>query len=75
MIAILQLNPPWWVMTPRGFAYARALIDYGPDTNTVFLCDSERDRQCFAVDSAEIRFGENAMWDLQEPEPFGERNV
>jgi hypothetical protein len=67
---ILQLNPPIYVMTPLGEAFARLVIDYGPDTNPVFVCDIFKDRACVNIDSAEIRFGGNAMYDLQDPEPF-----
>lgn len=72
---ILQLNPPMHVMTPKGEAFARLVIDYGPDVNPVFVVDLFSDRGCLCVDAAEIRFGPNAMYDLQEPEPFKERNI
>jgi len=72
---MLQLNPPMHVMTPKGEAFARLVIDYGPDVNPVFVVDLFSDRGCFCVDAAEIRFGPNAMYDLQEPEPFTERNI
>jgi hypothetical protein len=72
---IFQLNPPIHVMTPLGEAFARLVIDYGPDTNPVFVCDIFKDRACVNIDSAEIRFGGNAMYDLQDPEPFEEREI
>lgn len=75
MIAILQLNPPIHVMTPLGEAFARLIIDYGPDLNSVWVVDLFSNRACVHIDSAEIRFGENSMYDLQAPEPFTERNI
>lgn len=72
---ILQLNPPIHVMTPLGEAFARLIIDYGPDVNPVFVCDRFDNRNCVCVDANEIRFGGNAMYDLQDPEPFTERNI
>ena len=72
---ILQLNPPWHVMTPLGEAFAKAIIDYGPDVNPVLMCDIFKDRACVNIDTAEIRFGGNPMYDLQDPEPFTERQV
>lgn len=65
---ILQLNPPIHVLTPLGDGYARLLIDYGPDINSVWVVDLFENRKCIHVDSSEIRFGENAMWDLKRPE-------
>lgn len=72
---ILQLNPPIHVMTPLGEAFARLVIDYGPDLNSVWVVDLFSTRACVHIDSAEIRFGPNEMYDLQAPEPFTERNI
>ncbi len=72
---IIQLNPAIHVMTPLGEAFARLIIDYGPDVNTVWVCDIFKNRACVHVDSAEIRFGPNEMYDLQAPEPFAERKI
>jgi len=72
---ILQLNPALHVMTPKGEAFARLVIDYGPDVNPVFVCDLFHDRSCINVDSNEIRFGGNAMYDLQDPAPFEVRMI
>jgi hypothetical protein len=72
---ILQLNPPIHVMTPLGEAFAKLVIDYGPDVNPIFVCDIFKDRACVSIDSAEIRFGGNPMYNLQDPEPFNEREI
>ena len=72
---ILQLNPPIHVYTPLGEAFARLILDYGPDLNSVWVCDIFSNRACVHVDSAEIRFGENEMYDLQRPELFNDRNI
>lgn len=55
---ILQLNPPIHVMTPLGEAFARLIIDYGPDLNTVWVCDIFKNRAC--VHPAPIRTGTEA---------------
>ena len=65
---ILQLNPPIHVLTPLGDGFARLLIDYGPDINSIWVVDLFENRKCIHVDSSEIRFGENGMWDLKRPE-------
>jgi len=67
MTAVLQLSPPIHVYTPLGEGFARILIDYGPDTNTVFLVDIFATKECKAVDSNDIRFGENYMYGLGKP--------
>lgn len=75
MMYILQLNPPIHVMTPLGEGFARLIMDYGPDINSLWVVDLFKDRSCIHVDSCEIRFGLNPTWDLQSPEPFEERHV
>ena len=72
---ILQLTPPIHVMTPLGEAFARLVIDYGPDLNSVWVVDLFSNRNCVHIDSAEIRFGPNEMYALQAPEAFTERNI
>ena len=65
---ILQLNPPIHVLTPKGDAFAKLVIDYGPDINTIWVVDLFDSRKCIHVDSSEIRFGENLMWGLKRPD-------
>lgn len=72
---ILQLNPPINVFTPKGEGFARLVIDYGPDINTIWVVDLFSTRECIHVDSHEIYFGANPMWNLQEPSPSSERTV
>jgi hypothetical protein len=71
---IIQLNPPIHVVTPMGEAFARLVVDYGPDLNSVWVCDIFETRRCIHIDSEEIRFGGNAMYDLQHPE-IPERSI
>jgi hypothetical protein len=74
MIA-LQLNPPIRVLTPKGEGFARILLDYGPDLNSVWIVSLFDTGETFHVDSAEIRMGGNAMYDIPEPQPFTERMI
>lgn len=40
MVAMLQLNPPLPMLTPKGEGFAHVLIDYGPELDlywTVFI--------------------------------------
>lgn len=72
---ILQLNPPINVYTPLGEGFARLVIDYGPDLNTIWVVDLFESRRCVHVDSHEIYFGENPMWNLQKPKQPDHRTV
>jgi len=72
---ILQLNPPINVFTPKGEGFARLVIDYGPDLNTIWVVDIFDTRECIHVDSHEIHFGANATWNLKEPEVPADRTV
>lgn len=74
MIA-LQLNPPIRVHTPKGEGFARILLDYGPDLNTVWIVSLFNTGATFHVDSAEIRMGGNEMYDIPEPLPSKERMI
>lgn len=57
---ILQLNPPWHVVTPRGEGFCIALLDYGVHRNTVFMVALDETREILCVDSDEIRMSGNA---------------
>lgn len=72
---ILQLNPPISVFTPKGEGFARLIIDYGPDINTIWIVDLFSTRECLHVDSHEIYFGENPMWNLKTPNMPKDRTV
>lgn len=67
MTAILQLNPPLHVVTPKGEGWARLVIDYGIDHNPVFVVDLFEGRSCLCVDSNDIYFGLNLMYGLTQP--------
>jgi hypothetical protein len=72
---ILQLNPPLHVVTPKGEAWARLVIDYGLDHNTIYVCDLFEDRSTLHVDSEELYWGGNTMYNLHHPEPPKERQI
>lgn len=75
MTTILQINPPIHAHCPKGECFLRFIIDYGFDINPVFVVDLFDTRQCLNVDSNEIWFGENGMYDLQKPEIPKERQI
>ncbi len=52
---IVQLNPPIWVMTPKGEGLAQLVIDYGIEHElhwTVFISDT---LECWTFSNIEIR--------------------
>ena len=72
MIAI-QLNPPLFVVTPKGDGIARVIFDYGPDMNPVFLVELNESRDMLCFDMIDVKGSVNQMWGLTHPEPFESR--
>lgn len=72
MIA-LQLNPPIFVVTPKGDGIARICFDYGPDMNPVFLVELNESRDWLCFDMIDCKGSGNPMWSLAHPEPFESR--
>lgn len=68
MIA-LQFNPPIFCVTPKGDGRALAMIDYGPDMNTVFLVEHDETREWLTIDLLDMRGSGNPMWGLAHPDP------
>jgi hypothetical protein len=69
----LQLNPPLFVVTPKGDGIARILIDYGPDTNPMFIVELNESRDILCFDMLDIKGSGNSAWGLSHPEPFESR--
>lgn len=72
---MLQLNPPIWVLTPRGEGFALLVLDYGPHLNSVWVVHLFESGEVFHVDSAEVKVCGNEMYDIPQPKPFEERNI
>lgn len=64
MIAVLQLNPQIKVLTPLGFGWAYFLIDYGQDTNPIFVVRLDVDGQVKSFESNSIKIEGNPMFGL-----------
>jgi len=67
--ALLRLNPPLFLVTPKGDGRALVMIDYGPEINPVFLVDLDEGRELLCFDMIDCRGGGNAMWNLPHPTP------
>lgn len=72
MIA-LQLNPPLFVVTPKGDGIARVMIDYGPDMNPIFVVELNESRDILCFDMIDVKGSGNMMWSLEHPDPFESR--
>ena len=75
MTGMLQLNPPLWVLTPKGEGFAVVLIDYGPALNSVWVVHLIENGDVVHVDSSEVRMGGNEMWNIKPPKEFKKRNI
>jgi hypothetical protein len=69
MPTALQLNPPLFVVTPRGDGRALLVWDYGPDINPIFLVALDESREILCIDMIDLRDSGNAMWNLAHPDP------
>jgi hypothetical protein len=69
----LQLNPPLFVVTPRGDGIARVMIDYGPDLNPMFVVELNESRDILCFDMIDCKGSGNSAWGLEHPEPFESR--
>lgn len=60
MSGMLQLTPPIPLWTPRGFAHAHVLIDYGVDHDLQYVCFIVASGECWTFQNADVRLVENA---------------
>jgi hypothetical protein len=52
---ITQLNPPLPLHTPKGPGLAHFVIDYGPETDLMWVVFMDKDGACWSVPNPEIR--------------------
>ena len=52
---MLHLNPPQPLSTPKGPAWAVALIDYGPDHDLLWVCFVKSTGECWTFCNGDIR--------------------
>ena len=64
---MLQLNPPIPLETPKGFALAHLVIDYGPEHDLIWVCFCE-DGQIWAYANQLVRAVENITMFRPTPE-------
>ena len=60
--AVIQLNPPLPVHSPKGPGLAHLVIDYGPEADLLWVVFLDADGTCWAVPNPDIRLRQN--WSL-----------
>lgn len=65
-----QLNPPIPLDTPKGKAWAVALVDYGPQWDLQWVTFIHDTGECWTFRNPEVRQGKNYTFGLGEPTPF-----
>lgn len=67
---ITQLQTPIPIQTPKGKAWAIAMIDYGPQWDLQWVTFIHATGECWTFRNQEIRQGQNYTWGLPEPTPI-----
>lgn len=58
-MAVIQLDPPIPLDTPKGSALAHALIDYGAEHDLLWICFQDDTGECWTWRNPEIRAQKN----------------
>ncbi len=67
---ITQLNPPLPLTTPKGRAWAVALIDYGPQWDLQWITFVRETGECWTFRNSQIRQEQNFTHGLPSPSPI-----
>ncbi|MAR56313.1 MAG: hypothetical protein CMM93_03940 [Rickettsiales bacterium] len=67
---LLQLNPPLLIETPKGRAWAVAMIDYGPQWDLQWVTFVNDTGECWTFRNSQIRQGSNYTHGLKDPTPL-----
>lgn len=57
---ITQLNPPLPITTPKGKAWAHFVIDYGQESDLLWVCFQDETGECWTWGNRDIRIQTNA---------------
>ena len=55
----IQLNPPIPLWTPKGFAYAHVMLDYGIEHDLLWTCFVVATGECWTFPNKDIKLVEN----------------
>jgi hypothetical protein len=67
-MALVQLDPPLPLVTPRGNGLAYAVIDYGIDFDLIWVIAMDETGQVWCVRNPEVRMGQNITQGRIKPE-------
>lgn len=67
---ILQLSPCIPITTPRGPALAHAIIDYGPESELLWICFQDDTGECWTWSNRMIRAQKNITQGREYISPF-----
>jgi hypothetical protein len=65
---LTQLNPPLPLETSKGSGWAHFLIDYGTETQLMWVVFMDEDGACWTVPNAEVRMSYNWSMGRRKPE-------
>ena len=66
----LQLNPPVPLQTPKGKAWAIAMIDYGPQWDLQWITFLHESGECWTFSNKDIRQEDNYTFGIGKPTPI-----
>lgn len=69
MIAIHEIQQMLWVETPHGDGLAVMVMDYGPQSNTVWVVALEKDGVIKHYDSNDVRLCYNHTFGINSKKP------
>lgn len=72
---LTQLQTPIPLITPKGKAWAVAIIDYGPHWNLQWVTFIRDTGECWTFCNSEIRQEANYTFNLPNPTPIRERKT
>ena len=70
---LTQLQTPIPLKTPKGKAWAVAIIDYGPQWNLQWVTFIHETGECWTFQNQEVRREENYTFNLPKPSPIKQR--
>jgi hypothetical protein len=56
---IIQINPPLPMVTPKGKGIAHFLIDYGPESDLLWVVFQDDSRECWTCPNSQILADKN----------------
>ena len=68
-----QLNPPLPLHTPKGDGLAHFVIDYGPESDLLWVVFLEKDGACWSVPNPEVRMKWNWSMGRRKPDEVDEQ--